>query len=933
MSKLFDLQNQDRLGRFILVCCVIFCFVLTFRILNGRFLSAGDAFWHYSNEIHMVKSISEGTGIFGCFQKGMGSPLGNFYQPFFYMLVTGIYFLCLKSVSVFFIHNFLVCLFFSIFPLSVYYLARSFRFTHIKSGVITMFSIVPISGWGHTLDAYFWIGLYTQLIGACMFPLVMGALHRLVWSIRKKRDFWVFVVSFSCLLMGHAVFAILLVYCFGLYMLFFLIWRGLRSFIGLAKKVFIAGILIFLIVSFWLVPFLEFNHKYKFVPETERSFSRLAVSVTAEELVKVFFTGELLDNTNPSSPLFGGGREGFRWSMNDLFRRFYIFTFFVCLGMIFIIFRGRKFRDLYFLFLFFWGGCLFLGKDDVNWLSLLPYSRSFQPIRAIFIIELAGAVIAGDVFVRILKTIIRKKISKFIKYSCITIMIVSCFLLLSERYRISRLTVKTQITLRHKELMKIYSNIKIDDQSRIFAGRSTGIKDIVLRSMSDCYFFNNVTGHDNSMSGNLSHLINNLQNDIPYSRDLLDLLNVKYLLTKHGWRRYSTRVDDVQPEVKKIFSGAYFDLQEVENRSNLFTVFKKKPVLVWCDNLTWYTLNRLWLDLFVEHGYDLAPIVKAPDDFSQLLSSDLFSALMLVDFSTGEKSKKIYYKEIRDFCLKGRSVLSNRPLWGIDVEKLVVSNVGIFSRTLLESPLYEESLIFKGTKSSWNSYEADLDVKKTGIVIAKMPFYHTWRVRVGEKKTKTLWVSPGFIGFMVYPGDNQSVTLKYEPSWYRMILLLSAVLGIVLFFFIQKVVFKENKNPLFFTFDGLMLYRRYFRMVCFAVIASLFLLYAGQSFFGKVSLIYPYNGQRKINPGEIMFFWNKLDHAQKYRFQLASDQTFSKLVFELKDCKDNRLGYRGLKPYKEYCWRVGSVRENKEMGWSKIYKFKTGNYFPVVADR
>ncbi len=933
MSKLFNPQNRDRLGKFILVCCVIFCFVLTFRILNGRFLSAGDAFWHYSNEIHMVKSISEGTGVFGCFQKGMGSPLGNFYQPFFYMLVTGIYFLCLKSLSVFFIHNFLVCLFFSIFPLSVYYLARSFRFTHIKSGVITMFSIVPISGWGHTLDAYFWIGLYTQLIGACMFPIVMGALHRLVWSGRKKRDFWVFVVSFSCLLMGHAVFAMLLVYCLGLYMLFFLIWRGWNSFIGLAKKVFVAGILVFLIVSFWLVPFLEFNHKYKFVPESERSFSRLAVSVTAEELVKVFFTGELLDNTNPESPLFGGGREGFRWSMNESFRRFYVFTFFVCLGMIFIIFRGRKFRDLYFLLLFFWGGCLFLGKDDVNWLSLLPYSRSFQPIRAIFIMELAGAVIAGDVFVRIFKAIINKKISKFIKYSCITVMIVSCFLLLTERYRVARIMVKTQLNSRHKELMDVYSKIKIDDRSRIFSGRSTGLKNTSLRSMSDCYFLNNVTGHDNAMSGNLSHLINNLQKDIPYSRDLLDLLNVKYLLTKHEWRSSSIRIGDVQPELKNLFSGTYFDLHGVKNQSDLFTSFKKKPILVWCDKLTWYKLNRLWLDLFSKHGYDLAPMVKAPDDFSRMLSTGLFSALMLVDFSIGEKNKKLYYKNIRDFSLKGWSVLSNRPLWGIEVEKLLLSNVGIFSRTLLKSPLCEEPIIFKGIKSSWNSYEVNLDVKKTDIVIAKMPFYHTWHVRVGGQETDTLWVSPGFIGVMVYPGDNQFLTLKYEPSWYRMILLLVAVLGIILFFFIQKFVFKENRSPRFFKFNGLMVYRRHFRIVCFAVIASLFLLYAGQFFMGKVALIYPYNGQHKINPEEITFFWNKLDNAQQYRFQLASDQDFTKLVFELNDSEDNTLGYRGLRSYKEYYWRVGSMREKGQMGWSKIYKFKTGNYFPVVADR
>ena len=535
-NYLVSIKNKDRLGKIFLLISIGLAFLFTHSIIGSQYIQSGDSFWHYSNEFHLIKSIENGKGIFTCLYKGLGLPLSAFYQPLLYIIVAGVYFCSAKMLSVFFIHNLIVCLLFSLFPLSIYYFARSFRFSIFVSGLASLFSLVPISGWGHTIDAYFWIGLHTQLLGALFLPVVLGSIHRLTWSKHISRNLITAVLSAAALLMGHAVYAVLAGYAGLIYLALFLFQYGLRRTKNLLKPLLLITVCAGIIVSFWLVPFFKFNSEYKFIPESERSFSPLAVSLTVKDTLEALFSGTLLDTNNLDSPLFGGGEEGFRWSLNDQFHRFKLFTVLTLLGFIISLFMKKKFRYLFICFLMAGGLFLFCGKDDFPILHFLPFARNFQPIRAIFLIELSAMLLSATAIDWIFCFINRRKIPADIKYILLTLTVLLITPLLLERLHLSNIIIKSRITPAQNQLKSLYSKIEDKDElSRIYFGKYTGIQKISLRSIADCFFLNNAVGHDNDMAGSLSWLINDVQKDIPAYKEFSDLLGVKYMVKRNDW--------------------------------------------------------------------------------------------------------------------------------------------------------------------------------------------------------------------------------------------------------------------------------------------------------------------------------------------------------------------------------------------------------------
>ncbi len=932
------LKFYEFLGKTALIFAVSFCFFLTIGIVNSKFVNSGDSFWHYSNEIHILRSIELGRGIFDCLHKGLWLPLANFYQPLFYLIVVILHMISLKTLSVYFFHNLLICLLFSIYPLSVYYLAKSFRFGTFRAGVISLFGVFPISGWGHTIDAYFSTGLHTQLIGAVLFPVVLGTVHRLSYCANSSARNKVFLLAFAIagLVMGHAVFGILCVYSLMLYIVFYMVWRGLRSFLNLNIR-FLSGVLLgVVIIAFWLVPFIKFNTQYKFIPESERSFSSLAVSVTPKIFFNSLFKGELLDNVIPGNPLFGGGEEGFRWSANFDYKRFGIFSLFSILGFGCFFLKGRRYRELFFVAFFLFSVILFMGKDDIALLRYLPYSRDFQPIRAVFLFELACAVMAGcffcDIFILIDKFLNRRNRNYL---ACIFFILL--LLPVIERYNISQILIISLTTDRYSELKHIYNTIKKDDPDgihRTYYGRYSGVTNLALRSYADCNFINNAVGHDNEMAGSLSWLVNGFQKEITDSPELTDLYNIRFFISGAGWQKYSISEKKFPVDLMSLYCGSDFDLYRVNNKSGLFDIALPKTVLVWCTDKKWFQLNKLWISQYIKNKGNIAQMVKAPADFYHLIDTSYSDVIVLINIPPKYWKDKRYCEKLAEFRKNGGLLLTNSK--HIPSIKLKSSSVDLFKNILAFSGKNNElfSKIEVNTLGL-NRYKLNLtgnESRKKRLVVAKTAFYDCWKITSNGKQIDPLWVSPGFVGFFADP-KMDTFDFEYIPSALHFQLLFGAIIVVSGFCWVtrKKNIFRSKSGKIcFYHFYGLNIYVKVFRVFIILILGWLIYLYISQQVFCKTSLIYPYNGQEKINPLEIVFRWNKLSDGETYSFQMAeSPLSFACPIFKLNNHKEDNVGYRGLKPGKWYFWRIRVDKGSKHGCWSKVYRFKTGSWSPV----
>ncbi len=925
---------NDTAGIVLVGIALVCAFLLCCKVLTGRFIQAGDSFWHYANEIHMLRSISAGRGMFDCFARGMGLPLASFYQPLLYIIVVIAKLWC-PFFSIFTWHNIIVCLLFTIYPLSVYFMVRSFRFDRLTAGLASLLALLPVSGWGHTLDAYFWVGLHTQLIGAVGFPLALGAMHRLTWSKQQRRYMIMLMASLAGVVAGHAVFAVLLLYTLVVYVLLFLVWRGRKTCLLMMRKWIVCGLMAVMLIAFWLIPFIQFNAQYKFIPESQRSFSPLAVSLTIKQSVETFLYGELLDTNHAESPLFGGGEEGFRWSMNQSFARWRLFTILTIIGGIILMLRARRFREFLWLISFMWGCVLFVGSDDLPWLRFLPFAKNFQPIRAIFLIELAAAVLSAIALrstVRLLIRITPLRIRPA-AYIVSTLLIMLISVPLYERFRIADMLVFSGCTQDQAELMDQYTSLPGRSAfDRTYFGRYSGISKLSLRAMSDCCFLTNMVGHDNDMAGSVSWLINDRQSSLLQSDDLAHLLSLRYITGRVGWLEDHEKISD-QPVVpmQVLRSGTRYDVYERSGAHTMPLVSCwKKPVMVYCTNTQWYNLNQLWINEFIKYGYEVAPMVKAPSEFVHWLEPSLFSAVVLIDFPRTRHNKRFLYNDLKSFVIDGGKLLSNKPVWDIPIKPLTASHQNILIDTLRQSPKLDD-LKLNVQNSSWHSVRATCSFDAPRIIYAPTAFYHTWNASDAKKPLETFWMTPGVVAIALSKSSDQ-VSLEYvslRAHWILLLIGWIGVLGVV--WIIKKHDLGLFVVPHATTYHCVALKQcfQWLRLLVMIVIIWAGLMYSRQAMDKQAVTVYPSLGQTEVNPYAAVFRWNAVPDALGYHFQISkSKRSFDEPVFDVQNVVDTTIGYRSLKPFTRYYWRVKS-----ESGrWSPVRSFKTGGYYPVVTE-
>ena len=337
----------------------------------------------------------------------------------------------------------------------------------------------------------------------------------------------------------------------------------------------------------------------------------------------------------------------------------------------------------------------------------------------------------------------------------------------------------------------------------------------------------------------------------------------------------------------------------------------------------------MWINLFLKHGPKISPLVKAPAFFPHLLDDKFFSGAVFINFTSNKSNKKIYYDKLKELSLKKLKIFSNKPLWDIPVKKLVPSKTINFTNFLISNREYKSNDLPETLQTGCNLYHLKTSTEKNRLLITKTAYYNNWTTFIDGKKHDTLWVSPGFIGCLV-PAGLHEINIKYIPSNNHVFLLIFAVLSLITIYLLFKkfpVVFKKESAITVFHSHLLKYIKILNKLMILFFICVFALSYIQIKIFKSTNLIYPYDKTKGLNPYEIVFRWNKINDNERYHFQIAEGKNkFDKPLFQVDNHKETSVGYRGLKPYKTYYWRV----KPQNGSWSNIYSFKTGNFFPVV---
>jgi len=74
----------------------------------------------------------------------------------------------------------------------------------------------------------------------------------------------------------------------------------------------------------------------------------------------------------------------------------------------------------------------------------------------------------------------------------------------------------------------------------------------------------------------------------------------------------------------------------------------------------------------------------------------------------------------------------------------------------------------------------------------------------------------------------------------------------------------------------------------------------------------------------ILFVWNSVEYANKYRFQLSTDISFTNIVLDDSTLTDTMKVVTNLSPITDYYWRVNAKNMSGTGPWSTIFHFTTG---------
>ena len=382
-------KTELTLSVLLLLGAIGFGLQILWPLMQSGYATGGDDVIHMAYNHEAAEIMASKHKLFGwSYLFGFGAPIFLFRPPLQYLCVGFIHNVSAGYFSLVDIHKFFYVFFLAMYPAGVYYMMRKFRFKPLSCGIGALFAITPISMWGHTLHAYFWLGIMKQLMAIFIFPFALGKIHGCV-SAGEKALPAALLIALSFLSHPYIPFCLFLI-C-AVYWLVVLLGTGWRNATLAGIRFAVIWSLVVLLLAFYLAPFYTSPEiqQHEFSASWRHNFE--VVCETTAMTLNHFFKGGLFDTTKWS--VFGGGEWG--WQASAYKNRIPMLSAMCFLGILVCIWRRRRFSHAVFLLASTLTLLVFLGPDDVPLMNYIPFMDQFQNIHVVFMLDLFAVSLAG----------------------------------------------------------------------------------------------------------------------------------------------------------------------------------------------------------------------------------------------------------------------------------------------------------------------------------------------------------------------------------------------------------------------------------------------------------------------------------------------------------------------------------------------------------
>ena len=875
----------------LLFTSIFWFFYLHLPSLKDGYLNAGDDHVHvaYANETRRIWEEEE--QLMGWSRLyAMGAPIFLMRPPGFYFFTNALYFL--SGIKIEQALKLLVLFGFCLFPLSVYTGARMLGMDQIPATISGLLSPLCISMWGHTIDAYQFLGIHKQLIAILVFPIAVGAL----WQVLKNRRYGcLFAVLFAVMFMTHPYIA----YCYAMLSVLMILalyayepgWHA-KSGISHAIMWAVPGVLF---TALWLIPFMTSGEIQLIDPYLSRRYYFEVTGCTAAETLRQYFLGGILD-TSFYSGVFGGtqwpsGNE-WGWLDNSQWPRFPILTLLSFAGCLMAAISPkaaqRSFLGLSFLLSFM----LIAGPDDYFILDWIPFAKKFQNIHAIFMFEWAAVMLGGMALYGLFMKVksMRQGIFRAALFGCIGAVVVFGFsTAYFERTKVAkRLIDVRKVYTRNGELVlkkgmnpqwmtfnRVVKYINDDSMEGNIAAFPQGHEDSVLYNLMPLMVNRSVsiTGFE-TMGGVYYLMLHRFRTDLRDNYYLQKMFNIRFVINNPYLRELPMKW---HPQTEKVYEDRFWELVKVKGEFGKLESIPLHMVGFVGGEREWQDLTERWLKQVRKNGLELPWVVNFTN--AGINDEDLKAIKPYLSFVICS-DKRIIPDVISDVPVKS---------WQ-DLDSTGMDHRIFQEKTVWKSALHaaENGFFYKTVRDDRKTAVYDVHTEKPlTAILFKQAFYRGWQARIDGENTAIYRISPGLQMVLVPKGEHVLQWAYTGPNNWWLAKLMCGI-GLLAACLLQvwqtcytrpatqhheRVAITGRIGQKAGRWAVRTIWGGFFVIICFQVISE-----AG---YKKPVIIHPKNGQ-VLDQNKRRIFWNYVAGVpvkkQVFEIQIAEDKGFEKIV-------------------------------------------------------
>ena len=885
----------------------------------------------YANELKRIWE-QEGRLLGWSRLYGVGAPIFLMRPPGFYGVVNVLN--QFSGMSIEAALKITVLLGFCLFPLSIFICGRMLGMGRASAVISALLSPLCISLWGHTLDAYQFLGIHKQLLAILVFPVAVGAL----WQVLKNGRYGVlFAGLFAFMFMTHPYIA----YCFAMLSACMAVaafaFENDGNLMPRIVRTILWAIPAVLFTAPWLIPYIFSPEIQLLDPYLSRRYYFEVTGCTTAETLRQYFLGGILDTTAYAG-VFGGtqwtsGNE-WGWLDNSRWPRFPIITLLSLAGLFSaVIFPKKSYRSflgLSFLLSF----VLLTGPDDFPFIDRIPFSNKFQNIHSIFMFEWAAIMLGGLGLHQVWLWIagMKQKIFRSILFGSVGAVVLFGFgTAYHERTRVaqSMIDVRPGYTrngemesgpemLPHWEAFNhVVATLKEEKTEGNIAAFPQTHEDSVLYNLLPLMVDRpvSISGFE-TMGGVYDLMLNLFRTDLRNNPHLQQLFNIRYVVNSPHYRGVEM---DWHSAARLLYRDKYWEVVKVDGEFGPIQAISPVFAGFTGTEQEWQSLMERWLADVRDSGLKIPFIINFTH--ANVNEKSISSIAPFLDFIfCGEKAD----------VPEGLAHIPRKSLAGMADPKIRKT---LFESMNKEKPAQTERLNLKFDLLKADRKETEYRINTKNAVtpiLFKQAFYRSWEARIDGEKTPIYRVSPG-LQLILVPGGDHVLRWRYTgPNHWRIAKLLfgCGVIAAFLLFLYQTNVLKQaerkmknNGSPggfinfIFHRVPGL-IWIFFLALICYQVVSEVY--------FKAPVLTHPKEG-RVLDQSKRTIFWNYVTgipiEKQWFELQIGKDPDFTKLVLTRKTKKNELYVDGSAIKSGVYYYRLRLIVEGKTYKWKGPIKF------------